>query len=707
MAKVEFFVDGVKVEAEEGTSVLRAALDAGIYIPHICSHPDLESRGGCKLCVIQIEGEEGTHLSCRTTVKPGMKVTTKNDRLDQIRRVSMEFMLAGHPHDCTTCKMYLKCEFQAMIQYVGAFAGRMRDVVKTTTHINVNNPLIVREMERCIVCGRCIRACKDVRGVGILQLNKKDGNYEVYVGTKDDKPLVDAECAFCGACVEVCPTGALQDQAGVFSSNYPRKQALVPCEAECPAHIDIPEYIRLVKEGKNSEAVAVIREKVPYPHALGLVCVHTCESKCKRSYLNSALSIRNLKRYAAEHDDKQIWKEKSKIKPATGKKVAVVGAGPTGMTAAFYLAKQGHDVTVYERNHKAGGYMQYGIPKYRLPREVVDSENQMILDHGVKLVTDSEIKNVQDLKSVGYDAVLVAVGTQAGKDAVIPGLDGCGMHTTAVEFLRKISNGESDPNVKEGAKVIVLGGGNVAFDAARTSAKLGAKVSLFCLEARSQMLADDEEIEQAQEEGVEVHDGTTNLEIIGSPTKLEGLRYAKINGFKFGPKGLEVDKVEGSEAVEKGDYIIFAMGQKTDLQDSFGLEINRFGYPVMQDVSHKTTTDGIFAAGDCITGTKSVILGIEGGREAATEIDKYLGGDGDIDEVLYDREPLNPNIGYREGFNRIPREELQVESIDKRARSFTPVDFGFTPEQSGCEAERCLQCDLRCDLHKVKMWTEY
>ena len=149
------------------------------------------------------------------------------------------------------------------------------------------------------------------------------------------------------------------------------------------------------------------------------------------------------------------------------------------------------------------------------------------------------------------------------------------------------------------------------------------------------------------------------------------------------------------------------MGQKTDLQDSFGLEINRFGYPVMQDVSHKTTTDGIFAAGDCITGTKSVILGIEGGREAATEIDKYLGGDGDIDEVLYDREPLNPNIGYREGFNRIPREELQVESIDKRARSFTPVDFGFTPEQSGCEAERCLQCDLRCDLHKVKMWTEY
>lgn len=705
MAKVEIFVDGVRVEAEEGQDVLRAALAAGIYIPHICSHPDLESRGGCKLCVINIEGKEGAQLSCKTIVEPGMKISTKGARLEQIRRVAMEFMLAGHPHDCTSCKMYGKCEFQAMMQETNSVHGRMRDITKTTTFINTKNPLIVREMERCISCGRCIRACKDVRGVGILQLNKKEETYEVYVGTEGDKPLVEADCQFCGACVEVCPTGALQDMEGVFRTDIPKAQALIPCQAECPAHIDIPEYIRLVKEGKNAEAVAVIREKVPFPHALGLVCVHTCESKCKRSSLNDPLSIRNLKRYACEHDDKQIWKEKSLVKAATGKKVAVIGAGPTGMTSAFYLAKQGHDVTVFERNEKAGGYMQYGIPSYRLPREVVDSEVSAILEHGVKLETGKKIENALELKK-DYDAVVLAVGTQAGKDAVIKGGDQCDKHTTAVEFLHKISAGESDPNVHEGAKIIVLGGGNVAFDAARTSAKLGAKVSLFCLEQRKDMLADDEEIEQAQEEGVEVHDGTTNLEIIGSKDKLEGLRYANITGFHFGPNGLEVDREDDVDHIEPGDYIIFAMGQKTDLTADFGIALNRFGFPEMKE-GHETVQEGIFAAGDCITGTKSVILGIQGGRETASAVDIYLGGDGNIEEVLLERGPADPKIGKNEGMNRIPREELTVESIDKRSRSFTPVDFGFTPEQSGCEASRCLQCDLRCQINRVKMWTEY
>ena len=706
MAKVEFFVDGVKVEAEEGTSVLKACLAAGIYIPHLCSHPDLESRGGCKLCVVNIEGVEGAVTSCTTTVQNGMKVTTKGARLEQIRRVAMEFMLAGHPHDCTSCKMYLKCELQAMMQVTNSVHGRMREVTKTTTRINTNNPLIVREMERCIACGRCIRACKDVRGVGILQLNKTDTNYEVYVGTQDDLPLNQADCQFCSACVEVCPTGALQDMEGVFRADIPKQQALIPCSVQCPAHTDIPTYIRLVKEGKNAEAVAVIREKLSFPHSLGLVCVRSCEQQCKRSHLNDPLSIRNLKRYACEHDDQQLWKKNAKHLPDTGKKVAIVGGGPAGMTTALYLAKQGHDVTVFEKNEKAGGYLQYGIPMYRLPRDVVQGEIQDILDQGVKLECNKNITNVTELKK-DYDAVVLAMGTTAGKDAVIPGRE-CGHNTTAVKFLHTIASGESDPNVHEGAKVIVLGGGNVAFDAARTSAKLGAQVNLFCLEARAQMLADDEEIEQAMEEGVVVNDGTTNLEILGTEEKLEGLRYADITGFRFGPNGLEADIVEGSEKVCEGDYIIFAMGQKADIPEGFGVETNRFGFPVNDEGKHSTPQEGIFAVGDCITGTKSVVLAVAGGRECASEVDIYLGGDGDIDEVLYEREPHNPEIGKREGFATIPREELTVEDISVRGRSITnPVDKGFTEEQASCESGRCLQCDLRCDLERVKMWTEY
>ena len=707
MAKVEFFVDGVKVEAEEGTSILQASLAAGIYIPHLCSHPDLESRGGCKMCVVYIEGKEGPQLSCRTNVEAGMKVTTQDERLKQIRRVSMEFMLAGHPHDCLSCKMYLKCELQAMMQYTGAVHGRMRDVTKTTTRINTNNPLIVREMERCIACGRCIRVCNDVRGVKVLQLNKTEAPaYEVYVGTENDVPLKDAECAFCSACVEVCPTGALQDMEGVFRADVPRQQAIIPCQVQCPAHTDIPEYIRLVKEGKNAEACAVIHEKLTFPHSLGLVCVRTCESQCKRTHLNDPLSIRNLKRYACEHDDEQIWKKNLKHLDSTGKKVAVIGGGPCGMTAAYYLAKQGHDVTVYERNEKAGGYLQYGIPMYRLPREVVQGEVQDVLDQGVKLITGQEVTDVNAIKK-DYDAVVLTMGTIGGKQAVIQGRE-IGHSTTAVEFLHSVASGNPDANVKEGTKIIVLGGGNVAFDAARTSAKMGAKVSMFCLEARDVMLADDEEIDGAIEEGVELHDSTTNLEIIGTSDKLEGLRYADITGFKFGPNGLEVDLVEGSEKVEPGDYIIYAMGQKAVIPETFGIEVNKFGFPVMKEGTvHETVQEGIFAAGDCITGTKSVVQAVAGGREVASDVDKYLGGDGDINEKLYEREPHNPELGRRIGFNSAAREELTMTDISERARSITnPVDHGFTTEQSKCESERCLQCDLRCDFKKTVMWTE-
>lgn len=698
-------IDGKEIQAQEGLSVLEASLRAGVYIPHLCSHPDLESRGECKLCVVEIAGRDGIVTACTTPAEDGMEVTTKSPRLEQIRRVSMEFMLAGHPHDCTTCKMYLKCELQAMMQYTNAVHGRLRDVTKYTTMINTNNPVIVREMERCIQCGRCIRVCHDVRNVGILQLNRDEEHYEIYVGTENDLPLNDADCRFCSACVEVCPTGALQDAPGIFRNDIPRKQALVPCSAECPAHTDIPEYIRLTGEGKYEEASAVIHEKLPFPKALGRVCMHTCELACKRNALNTPLSIRNLKRYAVEHDTEKIWKRKARQLPDTGKKVAVIGGGPAGMTAALYLRKQGHAVTVFEQYEKAGGYLMYGIPSYRLPREEVQDEIGDILESGVTLKTGVRVENAADLLKDGFDAVVLAMGTPVGKKVPISGAE-CGHSTTAAEFLHAAAKGEACPDVA-GKKVIVLGGGNVAFDAARTAVRLGAEASMFCLEARDQMLADEEEITEAQEEGIELHNSTTNLEILGTKEALEGLRYADISGFTLGPDGLKVDVIEGSEKVETGDTIIFAMGQRPDVPENFGVEINRFGYPVCRENSHQTTTEGIFAAGDVITGTKSVILAIAGGREAASECDRYLGGDGNIEECLYERPPHDPQIGKIEGFGRLNREEPVPAGLEERMRGFTQVDPGFSQEQARCEAERCLQCDLRCDFHNVRMWTEY
>ena len=203
----------------------------------------------------------------------------------------------------------------------------MRHVTKKTTKINTVNPLIDREMERCIQCGRCVRVCADVRGVKVLDYQKKDG--ETYIGTLNDLPLDASGCRFCGACVEVCPTGALQDREGVFRKDLIRDEALIPCSAECPAHINIPQYIRMIAEGNYDAAVATIREKVPFPMSLGYVCTSYCQKKCKRNGLNGAVDIKGLKLFAAKHDTTQSWKDQYvKAAPATGKKVAVVGGGP-------------------------------------------------------------------------------------------------------------------------------------------------------------------------------------------------------------------------------------------------------------------------------------------------------------------------------------------------------------------------------------------
>lgn len=712
MGKITLWVDGTQIEAEENQSLLNAILAADIYVPHLCSHPDLFPQGGCKMCVVEIEGEEGPVTSCTTLVRDGMRVTTKNEKLDDMRRASMELMLADHPHDCTGCRSYGNCELQAMMQYMSVVANPgMRRTHRVSNSINTVNPLIDREMERCIQCGRCVRVCDDVRGVNILQYNKKDG--EVYIGTDHDLPLTAADCRFCGACVEVCPTGALQDREGVFKKDKgKREEYLIPCTFECPAHIRVPDYLRLINAGKCDEAVAVIREKVPFPHSLGYVCTHYCEKGCKRKGLDEAIAIRDLKRYAVENDKTEMWKKGGFHLPATGKKVAVIGAGPCGLTAAYYLAKKGHDVTVLERNPVAGGMLAVGIPSYRMPRTDLQKEVDTILaESGAKLKTGVDVPSAAALKK-DYDAVLVAVGASAGKVIPTPGMvdEQC---TTALKLLKAVALGEQEsfqPTIGKGKKVLVFGGGNVAFDAARTSRRLGAEVSVVCLEARAQMLADDEEIEQATEEGIHVYPGQTNDGFVVENGKITGLNIVGVSSFKFGPSGLEVTRVPGSEQVVPCDTVVFASGQKTDLADSFGLQLNPAGYPVDPATGksgYLTSVEGVFAAGDVITGTKAVIDAIAGGRAAAEKIDAYLGGDGNIEEHLVDMPAANPNIGKIEGFAGMERYKLNTLSCAERCDNFSRVDGGMTEEQAKAETARCLKCPLRTKLCTPKMWTAY
>lgn len=694
MEPITLYINGAPVQALPGQTVLEAALAAGFYIPHLCAHPDLLPQGGCKLCVVEVDSAQPV-TACTTPVRDGMRVVTRSEGLERLRRTAMEFVLAGHPGDCTGCRSYGSCELQATMQYLSVTPARMRTIHRTTTGINTKNPLIDREMERCIQCGRCVRACQDLRGVGILDYRKKDG--EVYVGTEGELTLAGADCRFCGACVEVCPTGALQDREGVFRKDLPREQAMVPCRAECPAHIDIPRYVRLVGEGRYAEAVAVIREKVPFPHALGHVCNHVCEGGCKREGLNEAVSIRNLKRYAVEHDTQQLWKARSVHRPATGKRVAVVGSGPAGLTGAYYLAKQGHAVTVLERLPVAGGMLTTGIPAYRLPRADTAAEIAEICAAGVSIETSREVTSLSELSD--YDAVLVAVGASAGKTLPLPGCTPDRV-TTAVELLRAVSLEGAAPRLGAGKRVAVLGGGNVAFDAARVSRRMGAEVCVICLEARVDMLADREEIQQAEEEGIRVYAGKTNLALEDG-----GVRVIDAASFRFEGGRLLVETVPDTEQVIPADLVVFATGQRVDLADAFGLERNSFGYLDCQGSA--TAVPGVYVAGDVVTGTKSVICAIEAGRQAASDLDRWLGGDGKIEECLVEPERPEPRIGKREGFAGLERNIPAVLEPLRRADSFDLADLGLDDAQAVQEAGRCLACDLRCQLSRPKLWSAY
>lgn len=697
---VHITIDGIKLEVPENKNVLECALENGIYIPHLCHHKDLSPRGSCRMCVVEVEGRKDVTTSCTLKAKEGMVVKTKTPKLENLRMLALELLLTGHPEDCSTCPKYGSCELQILIQYIGPKTGRLKMRTKGFK-VQEENPLLLHDMNRCVLCGRCVRACNELRGVNVLQYRKKD--METYVGTLHDKLLKDADCRFCGACAEVCPTGTIRDK--LSSMEVKREDAIVPCRYACPAHMDVPRYIRFVKEGNCDAAAAVIREAAPFPKSLGYICNHVCESECKRKDVNAAMSIRNIKRYAAEHDTGIFWKGKGKQLPDSGKKVCVVGAGPAGLTAAYYLRKQGHAVTLKEELPTVGGMMAYGIPSYRLPRDIIEEEAKVIEEQGVKIEVNTRVEKPAELLGE-YDAVLMAIGGHKGFRLPMEGNSLEGVILNA-DFLRNASLGKE---TGMGKRVIVLGGGNVAFDCARTAKRLGAEeIHLACLEAREVMTADEEEIEQAQEEGIFVHPAQTFERITGKE-HVTGVDFMNVKSFTFDEhRHPRIEKEEGSEHHIDGDTVIFAVGQRPDITEKAGLEIGRGNRIVVKDVEKdkSTSVEGIFAAGDVIYGTNSVIKAIASGKEAASQIDRYLGGDGDVSEVLAPEQHADPYIGRGEGFGCLERKEPQVDPAEERKDNFHLFDHGICEGEIFGETERCLQCDLRLQIARPRLWGDF
>jgi NADPH-dependent glutamate synthase beta subunit-like oxidoreductase/ferredoxin len=685
-------IDGRDIEVLPNKNVLDCALDAGIYIPHLCHHPNLQPLGACRMCIVEVEGRDGVVSSCDLKSEDGMKIHTVSDEVKRLRRLALELLLAGHPEDCTTCGKYGNCELQTLIQYIGPRTGRLKMRAKGFKTED-GNPLFIHEMNRCVLCGRCVRACNELRGVKILRYQKR--GMETYVGTVQQKFLTDAGCRFCGACAEVCPTGTIRDK--------PRVSGVVPCRNACPAHTDIPRYIRYASQGRYDEAAAVVREKLPFPKILGYICNHVCEPECKRKEINEAMSIRNIKRYAAEQDTGAYWKGKGKQLPSTGKKVCVVGAGPTGMTAAYYLRKQGHDVTIKEALPAPGGMLMFGIPSYRLPREIILEEAGILWETGVKLETNTKVEKPRELLNI-FDAVLMATGAHLGIRLPIEGGNLPGVILN-LEFLRNVNLGKE---TGLGERVIVLGGGNVAFDCARTAKRLGAEdVHVACLEARDQMTSDEDEIEQAAEEGILIHPGQTFERVTGE-TYVTGVDFMDVKSFAFDEnRRAVIEKVENSAHHIDADTVIFAVGQRTDIGNNSGLDLDRGSRIVTENGKAATGQKDIFAAGDAVYGTKSVIMAIAAGRDAATEIDRYLGGDGNILEVLAPVEIMEDYIGEYPGFASLKREHTAILPLNERKGNFRMVDQGLCGESICKETSRCLKCDLRERIAKPRLWGDY
>ncbi len=364
--------------------------------------------------------------------------------------------------------------------------------------------------------------------------------------------------------------------------------------------------------------------------------------------------------------------------------MAVVGSGPAGLTAAYYLAKSGHQVTVFEKLRQPGGMLRVGIPTYRLPRKVLDEEIAHIESAGVDIMCGQEIASVNALVDEGYDAVLVGIGAHRGVKLPIPGSDLPDV-LLGTDFLAGASTGKP---AEVGERVAVLGGGSVAFDCAGVVRRLSAKeVSLICLEPRDAMRATKEEIDQALEEGCVLHNAYTFDEITQEQGKVTGVRCRKVSSCVFDADGVpDICLAEDGDLFVPAQTVIFAVGQRPALAEHFGLILGRGNRIVVTQDGHgcATETPGIFAAGDAVTGTVSVVAAIAGGRRAARAIDQYLGGDGVIEETLAPGTITDPLLGRDEGY---------------AARGRCPDE----PQEAG----RCLQCDLRLEITREKFWGEY
>ena len=576
MDMINLTINGQKISAPAGTTILEAAKQNGIYIPTLCYDEAVEVYGACGLCVVEAEGIPKLLRSCSAKISEGMVVNTESERVVKSRKIAMELLMSAHDGDC-----------------------------------------------------------------------------------------------------------------------------VAPCQLACPANTDCQGYVGLIANGKFDDAIKLIKNKISLPASIGRVCPHPCEKACRRGKVEEPINIAQLKAFAADLDlkgDSYV----PDVADSTGKKVAIIGGGPAGLTAGLYLRELGHEVTVFDMMEKMGGMLRYGIPQYRLPKEVLDAEISLIEKTGVKMVNNCRLGRDITLDEIrnDNDAVILAPGAWKSSPMRVKGEDADGVYG-GIDFLRSVIKGSP---VEIGERVAVCGGGNTAMDACRTAVRLGAKeVYVIYRRTEKEMPAEEIEIKESKEEGVIYKFLTNPIEIHNENGRVTGMTLQIMELGEPDASGRRKPvAVEGKTEYIALDSVIMAIGQKLDSTDFTSVELTDRGTIKADEDTFMTDLDGVFAIGDATNKGASIAIEAIGEADRCVKVvDAYLNGE-ELDftpKYISKRDDARIDLSAKE---KEPRIVAGVLDADVRKANFDEVSLGLTVEEAKKEAERCLECGCR-EYFKCKL----